>query len=321
MGEEVYSIADLGGKLVTDESCPAFLMPLDMPFTAASVTATIEELTDEELDDVSIRYSGENNGLIVRFGYETSPEVLERAANIKTSLRADGKVTSEALEVLSLDCTSKYPQLVIEPLQVLTGAMFIDLIDRFTGKLAKRREDWTASVGWGAFLLEHLDDEDCGYDDDLDEDDQEDLRDTAIDYSAMALRVVAKYPYCGIITASCGYNEEDQLASVHHMIRVISPIEPHEFDLSRVKLVAGVVNVEVDQFNQVHVETAGSELFTFGDPRKFIFAVHALSVELAKALNIFPVVGMPKYSITLDYGSALQTIELSHHFDILSDRA
>jgi hypothetical protein len=289
VGVEVHSLVQLNAKKLDNEDL-MYLLPSDLPFTAATVEATLAQLFRAGFGEACIYYDAEYNGLVVCLCAAATAENTARATGLRVSLRSDVQPSRSNLDVLSIDCGRAFPQIVMEPDQVLTSNMFNDVIDRFGGSLAYRRDSWSASVSQGAFVLEHLDDEEYTQSKD------EKQRESVISYEDMALRVVAKYLYSGHISAWCTF-DGDRPAMVNHHIRIMSPIPPNHLDLGVLSRMPGVVAVDAEDGN-ICVHTQGSILRTYRDPRRFLAEVHAFGVRLAKLLSIFPIIET-EYEINL----------------------
>lgn len=305
MGVEVHSLAQLKARRLDDEDL-TYLLPSDLPFTAATVEAALTQLFRAGFGEACIYYDGEHNSLAVWFGAAATKENISRANDLRMALRSDVKPSRSTLDVLSIDCSKAFPQIVIEPDQVLTSDMFNDVVNRFDDNLAYRRNDWSASVTQGAFVLEHLDDEEYVQSED------EKQRQSVIGYEAMALRVVARYPYSGHISAWCAF-DCDRLVMINHHIRIMSPIPPSRLDLGDLRRMSEVVAADTDE-DIICIHTRGPILHTYRNPKRFLAEVHAFGVRLAKSLGIFPVIET-EYEIGLG-GPA----RLVQYFDVPSDQ-
>lgn len=305
MGVEVHSLAQLNGKTLDSDGL-AYLMPSNLPFTAATVSLTISQFIRAGFDDVCVYYDAKYSGLVVWLGIPLTPETITRTKNLQVSLRSDAAPSRNTLDVLSIDCSADFPQIVIEPDQVLNADMFNNLVNRFDGSLAHRRDDWTATLTQGAFVLEHLNDEEYQQ-----SKEQEELE-SVIGYADMALRVVAKYLYSGQIWAWCTFDGNRPIMINHH-IRIVSPIAPNHLDIDSLRRVPGVVSADASD-DLICIHTQGATLRAYRDSRQFLAEVHALGVRLAKTLSIFPLVGCD-YEIGL--GGPAKLVQL---FDVPSDQ-
>lgn len=282
------SISDLGGFWAgeaNEEQDPDLLvmvMPETMPFTASSIETAIDDFMRAGID-ASIFYDGEYNSLVVVVEGQSAQLRIERILKTKTSLRAAQEPADVDLDVLALDCGSdEYPQIVIEPKQVITAAMINRLIDRFTGPLATRRDAWTSYVVGDSIHLEH------DYAKVVADSKDEAERASVISYEDIALRVPTRYLYSGAVSARCIFDDEGAPpVAICHCIRIVSPIGPREFDLKRLRRLPGVTEAEVDE-GCVFVTTEGKELRMYSNPRGFLRAVYEVGASLAKELNIFP---------------------------------
>lgn len=305
MGVEVHSLAQLNGKMLENEDL-IYLLPSDLPFTAATAEVTLTQFSRAGFADACVYYDGEYGSLAVWLGVPATAENIARANRLSLALRSAVQPSRSTLDILSLDCSKPFPQIVMEPDQVLTADMFNDVVDRFDGNLAYRRDAWSASVTQGAFVLEHLEDEEYERSED------EKQRKSVIGYEDMALRVVAKYLYSGHISAWCTF-DGDRPAMVNHHIRIMSPIAPTYLDLGSVRSMPDVTDADV-QDGDICIHTEGRILRTYQDPRLFLAEVHAAGVRFAKSLSIFPLIDH-EYEVNL--GGPAKLVQL---FDVPSDQ-
>lgn len=305
MGVEVHSLVQLNAKQIDDEDL-TYLLPSDLPFTAATVQATLMQLFKAGFGETCVYYDGGHKSLVVWLGVSATTENVARANGLRLALRSDVLPSRPDLDVLSIDCGRVFPQIVMEPDQVLTSDMFNDVVDRFSGSLAHRRDAWSASVMQGAFVLEHIDDEEYAQSEDKQQ------RESVIGYEDMALRVIAKYLYSGHISAWCTFDGARPVMVNHH-VRIMSPIPPNHLDLGVLRRMPEVVDANAEDGN-ICVHTQGSILRTYRDPRRFLAEVHAFGVRLAKSLSIFPIIET-EYEIGLG-GPA----KLSQLFEVSSDQ-
>lgn len=308
MGVEVHSIEELGGKLVEHEHCIVFRLADDVPFTAASMEAASN--TETVFGRLTIMYSEEYGGLAIEITEAPTKENLLLALNIQLPLKVELQPSSTDLNILAIiNQDGEGPILYIEPTQVVNGKMLGTCIRNLRRLSGLDTESWWVTAGSNALQVSVLDAEHQ-----LEDPDE-------IDYDELIEVFRPRYKYYGMLIADCLYDENDRLSAVQHSVRILNDEPPSMLDLDILYHLPGVTDVQYDgseMWPELVVTTAGSEIFAYGDPRKFIESTHALATLIARTAGIHPLFSAGlSYSVFL--GNRNTAPKLEHYFNIPSD--
>ena len=308
MGVEVHSIEELGGKLVEHEHYIVFRLADDVPFTAASMEAASN--TETVFGRLTIMYSEEYGGLAIEIMGAPTKENLLLALNIQLPLKVELQPSSTDLDILSIVMRrDEGPTLYVEPSQVVNGAMLAACIKRLRELSGLDIGFWWVNSYRGALELSIFDPDD------------EIEGEFAIEHAALVEHFKPRYAHYGFTFADCVYDENDKLSAVLHTVRILSDDYPEVPNLELLHELPGVIEVAYDPegFPELYVVTAGSEIFTYQDPRRFVESLHALGVLIARTVGIDPIYNNHgAYRVYLGDRNTAPKIEQS--FDILSDQ-
>lgn len=309
MEVEVHSIEELGGQLVEGEAVMMFRLPDDVPFTAASLEASKE--ADTVFESLTIMYSEEYGGLVIDFSERPTEANLLLAQSTRLPLKANTQPVSADLNILAIVSErGQGPILYVEPTQVVNGKMLAVYISRLRKIPDLNVDSWWVNSWRGALEISILD-----ADDELEDFD-------SVDYPALVEQFKPRYAHYGMLIADCVYDESDKLVGVLHTVRILSDEPPAALDLDMLQHLPGVTDVHYDgdpMWPELCVSTAGSEVFAYEDPRRFIESVHALGVLIARTAGVHPLF-RPDLEYRVYLGDRNTAPKLEHHFDIPSDQ-